>query len=57
MIKSKTIKLDLSDNERANLRKNKIKIAEISEYAYDELSVLLNVSELRAKEIYALADF
>jgi Pathogenicity locus len=51
------IKLELSDNERTNLRKNKIKKSEILEYASDELAGLLNVSELRAKEIYALADF
>ena len=57
-MKSKTIiKLELSDNERTNLRENKIKISDILEYASDELSVLLKVSELRAKEIYALADF
>jgi len=57
-MKSKTnIKLELSDNERTNLRKNKIKKSEILEYASDELAVLLKVSDLRAKEIYALADF
>ncbi len=57
-MKSKTnIKLGLSNNERANLRKNKIKKSEILEHASDELAVLLKVSELRAKEIYALADF
>ena len=57
-MKSKAnIKLELSANERANLRKNKIKKAEILEYATDELAVLLNVSDARAKEIYALADF
>ena len=57
-MKSKTnIKLELSDNERTNLRKNKIKKSEILEYASDELAVLLNVSDVRAKEIYALADF
>lgn len=57
-MKSKTnIKLELSDTERKNLRKNKIKKSEILEYASDELAVLLNVSEARAKEIYALADF
>ena len=57
-MKSKTnIKLELSDTERKNLRKNKIKKSEILEYAPDEIAVLLNISELRAKEIYALADF
>lgn len=57
-MKSKTnIKLELSDIESKNLRKNKIKKSEILEYASDELEVLLNVSETRAKEIYALSDF
>ncbi|WP_424002471.1 helix-hairpin-helix domain-containing protein [Maribacter sp. IgM3_T14_3] len=51
------IQLDLSDSERKNLRKNKVKKSEILEYACDELAVLLNVSEVRAKEIYALAGF
>jgi len=57
-MKSKTnIKLELSEIERQNLRKNKIKKSDILEYACDEIAVLLNISEIRAKEIYALADF
>ncbi|MCK5402157.1 MAG: helix-hairpin-helix domain-containing protein [Flavobacteriaceae bacterium] len=57
-MKSKSnIKLELSDSERKNLRVNKIKKSEILEFASDELEVILNVSEARAKEIYALADF
>lgn len=57
-MKSKTnIQLDLSDSERKNLRKNKIKKTDILDFASDELEELLNVSEARAKEIYALADF
>lgn len=57
-MKSKAnIKLDLSDTERKSLRKNKIKKSDILEYAADELAVLLNITEIRAKEIYALADF
>jgi Pathogenicity locus len=56
-MKSKTIiKLPLTDVEKANLRKNKIKIANILDFATDELEVLLNAPE-RAKEIYALAEF
>ncbi|MFD2562568.1 helix-hairpin-helix domain-containing protein [Aquimarina rubra] len=51
------IKLNLSDIERSNLRKQKIKISEILNYAVDELEVILGVSPERAKEIYALADF
>jgi len=57
-MKTKTnIKLELSDSERKNMRKNKIKIAEILDFAADELGELLGVSKIRAKEIYALADF
>ena len=51
------IKLELSENERKSLRTNKIKKSDILEYASDEIAVLLNVSEVRAKEIYALANF
>ncbi len=57
-MKSKTnIKLPLTDVEKANLRKNKIKISNILDFATDELEVLLNVTAKRAKEIYALAEF
>lgn len=57
-MKSKTnIKLPLTDLEKANLRKNKIKIADILDFATDELEVLLNTTTERAKEIYALAEF
>jgi hypothetical protein len=57
-MKSKTkIKLPLTDAEKANLRKNKIKIADILDFATDELEVLLNATPERAKEIYALAEF
>ena len=57
-MKSKTnIKLPLTDVEKANLRKNKIKIIDILDFATDELEVLLNVTTERAKEIYALAEF
>ncbi len=57
-MKSKTnIKLPLTDVEKANLRKNKIKIADILDFATDGLEVLLNATTERAKEIYALAEF
>ncbi len=52
-----TIKLPLTDAEKARLRKNKIKMSGIRNLATDELAVLLNVSTDRAKEIYALAEF
>lgn len=57
-MKSKTnIKLPLTDVEKANLRKNKIKIANVLDFAIDELEVLLDVTPERAKEVYALAEF
>lgn len=57
-MKNKTnIKLPLTDIEKANLRKHKIKIANILDFATDELEVLLNATSERAKEIYALAEF
>jgi hypothetical protein len=57
-MKNKTnIKLPLTDVEKAILRKNKIKIADILDFAADELELLLNVTTERAKEIYALAEF
>lgn len=57
-MKPKTnIKLDLSDTERKMLRKQKVKIAELLNYVPDELVGLLGISENRAKELWALADF
>lgn len=57
-MKTKTnIKLPLTDVEKANLRKNKLKIANLLDFATDELEVLLNVTPERAIEIYALAEF
>ena len=57
MKNKKNIKLPLTDIEKANLRKNKIKIADILDFAKDELEVLLNATRERVKEIYALAVF
>jgi hypothetical protein len=51
------IKLPLTDFEKSNLKKNKVKIAEILNYASDELEVLLNSTPARAKTIFALAEF
>ena len=57
-MKSKiNIKVPLTAVEKANLRKNKIKITAIPEFAIDELEVLLNATPERAKEVYALAEF
>ena len=49
-MKRKTnIKIPLKDVEKANLRKNKIRIADILDFATDELEVLLNATTERAK--------
>ncbi len=53
----KNIKLPLTDIEKAILRKNKINIANLLDFATDELEVLLNATPERAKEMYALAAF
>jgi hypothetical protein len=57
MKNKKNIKLPLTDIEKANLRKNKIKIAGILDFTPDELEIVLNATAVRAKEIYALAEF
>ena len=51
------MKLPLTDTEKASLRKHKIKIANILDFATDELEVILNATTERSKEIYALAEF
>lgn len=56
-MKNKTIKLPLTDAEKQKLRLNKLKIAEILNFAVDELAVLLGVRFDRAKKIHALAEF
>ncbi len=57
MKKKTTIKLTLTDAEKQKLRLNKLKIADILNFAADELVVLLEVSFERAAEIHALAEF
>lgn len=56
-MKKKSIKLTLTDAEKQKLRANKVKTAEILNFAPDELRVLLDVPWERAKEIHALAEF
>ncbi|MBC7759738.1 MAG: hypothetical protein H7069_12840 [Phormidesmis sp. FL-bin-119] len=51
------MKLPLTDIEKTNLRKNKIKIANILAFTTDVLEALLNATTERVKEIYALAEF
>lgn len=53
----KKITLPLSETEKSNLRKNKVRLAEVLNYAPDELELLLNATPERAKEIHALAEF
>lgn len=57
MNKKVNIKLNLTLTERSRLRKNKIKLEELSDFAPDEIEVLLDVTPNRAKELHALADF
>jgi hypothetical protein len=57
MKNKRNIKLPLTNVEKANLRKNSIKIDNIIDFTTDELEVLLNTTTERAKEIYALAEF
>ncbi len=51
------IKLDLTDHERRQLRRHKVKIADLTAYAVDELELMLQVPTHRARELFALADF
>src|SRR6202020_244815 len=53
----KTIKLNLSEDEKLQLRKNGLKISRLNEFAADEIAVLLNSDIQRAKEIYASVSF
>jgi len=56
-MKKSNIKLPLTDAEKQRLKHNKIKLSDITDYAVDELEVILGVSFERAKEIYALVEF
>ncbi len=53
----KTIKLNLSDTEKQQLKKNGLKVTRLSEFAADEIAVLLNTHPQRAKELFALVTF
>ncbi|WP_409303029.1 helix-hairpin-helix domain-containing protein [Peribacillus sp. SCS-155] len=57
MGKGKTPKLDLTQEERLYLRKNKIKLAEIKSYRPEELAGILGSTQERARELIALALF
>jgi hypothetical protein len=51
------IQLKLTDTERKKLREIKIKISELVDYTHAQLQVLIDVSDERARELHALADF
>ncbi len=51
------IKLPLSDEEKAKLKNKKIKMADLLNYAVDEIEAILDLTAQRAKEINALAEF
>ncbi|HZY39859.1 MAG TPA: helix-hairpin-helix domain-containing protein [Mucilaginibacter sp.] len=53
----KTIKLNLSEDEKLQLRKNGVNISSLREFAADEIAVLLNTGVQRAQEVYALIAF
>jgi hypothetical protein len=53
----KTLTLDLSENEKLLLRKNRVKMNSLSEFAADEIAELIKASPQRAKEIHALIVF
>jgi hypothetical protein len=53
----KPFKLDLSATEKQQLKKNRLNISRLNEFAADEISVLLNTSKQRANEISALITF
>ncbi|RUT35745.1 DUF4332 domain-containing protein [Paenibacillus zeisoli] len=57
MKNNKPPKLDLSTQERAALRKNKIKTSEIVHFTTDQLISLLSISEQRARELRARSEF
>ncbi|SIN65900.1 helix-hairpin-helix domain-containing protein [Algoriphagus halophilus] len=57
MKKKASPKLNLSLEERTNLRKAKIKISGILEMPFDELEIILNASSERVKTLHALAEF
>jgi len=57
MNKKTNIKLNLSGAERKRLRQNKIRKSDIIGLSIIELQEVLQVEAIRAREIYALADF
>ena len=50
-------KLMLTCEEKQSMRKNKIRICDLPNYAIDELEVVMAITYERAKEICALMEF
>lgn len=53
----KTLKLDLSDAEKRSLKKGGFRIGQLSACTADELCVILQTTEQRAKAVLALIEF
>ena len=51
------LRLPLTEGERINLRKNKIKMSDFHLHALDELAIYLEATPDRTRELYALAQF
>lgn len=51
----KSIQIPLTPEEKASLRKRKIRVAEVARLTREELVLLLEVSPMRAKEIHSYA--
>ncbi|SDQ79047.1 helix-hairpin-helix domain-containing protein [Virgibacillus salinus] len=50
-------KLELTQNEKVQLRRAKIKISEVHTYSGEELAQILGISDDRARTVKALAEF
>ncbi|MBG9794969.1 Pathogenicity locus [Paenibacillus dendritiformis] len=53
----KTPKLELTAEERAAFKRQKIKIADLADYSVEELCSRLRLSQPRTRELRALAEF
>lgn len=51
------LRLPLTEGERTNLRKNKVKMSDFLLHAPDELAIYLKATPDRTRELYALAQF
>ncbi len=54
---SSNLKLELTQSEKAQLRKVKIKISEVHTHSEQELARILSVSEKKVRTVKALAEF